>query len=277
MEVRDLYKNASIIIGGALCAVLMTNNILGRMSNWNEPSVFPGFRVMAGLCYPILFCWVGMLLRFWKQNPKWWIQLIIVGISIFCIYRYRHFAENWGFIGFLYIAMAGIGYLIPTKVLVDSSRNRGWISLIMVAFSAFCYTVLTTAKNRLLWGPLMPGHEDMELMLETILVNAEPLMVIVVAYFVGQFGFSRIAQNMGSKSWFRGIVAVPCIYTFIGSFFRLFTMGTFFMISYMYYSPLLWFIVQPVTIYLVVVLARILKERRKEKKDRTNWKELAKI
>ena len=39
----------------------------------------------------------------------------------------------------------------------------------------------------------------------------------------------------------------------------------------------LWFIVQPVTIYLVVVLARIVKERRKEKKDRTNWKELAKI
>lgn len=253
---KSLYINASVIIGGALCAVLMMNNILGLMSNGSESSVFPGFGVMAGLCYPILYCWVGMLLRFWKQNPKWWIQLIILGISIFCLYRYWHAADNWRFVGFLYFAMAGIGYLIPTKALVDSSRNRGWISLIMIAITAFCYTALTTAKNRLLWGRLMPEHEDMELMLETLLVIAEPLMLMVVAYFVGQFGFSRIAHDLGSKSWFRGIAAVPCIYTFIGSFIRLFSMGTFFMTSHMFYAPILWFIVQPISIWLAFFLPK---------------------
>ena len=271
MSNTEQYKNASLIVYGAVCAVLMANNLIGKMSHLNEPSVIPGFWVMAGLCYPILYCWFGMLLRLWKQNPKWWIQIIVAGISVFCIYRYRHFAENWQFIGFLYFAMAGIGYLIPPKALVDSTRNRGWISLILIALSVFCYTALATAKIRLLWGPLMPEHEDMELMLETILVNAEPLMVIVVAYFVGQFGFSRIAQDLGSKKWFIGIIAVPCIYTFIGAIVSLFS------INHIFYRPLLWFIVQPITVYLFVFLVRLLKERKKKKEDRANWKELAKI
>ena len=67
----------------------------------------------------------------------------------------------------------------------------------------------------------MPGHEDMQQMLADILVVAEPLMAIIVAYFVVQFSFSRIAQNLGSRSWFIGVVAVPCIYTFIVSVLRL--------------------------------------------------------
>ena len=51
----------------------------------------------------------------------------------------------------------------------------------------------------------------------------------------------------------------------------------FFAISYVYYSPLMWFIVQPVTIYLIVLLYRLIRERRKTKEERVSWKELAKL
>ena len=87
----------------------------------------------------------------------------------------------------------------------------------MVAISAFCYTALAVALQRLLKGPLMPGHEDMQQMLVTILTAAEPMMVMIVAYFAVQFIFSRIAQNLGGKNWFIWVVTVPCIYTFIQS------------------------------------------------------------
>lgn len=53
------YKNASLIVCGAMCAILMVNNLVGKMSGWNEPSVIPGFWAMAGLCYPLLYCWLG--------------------------------------------------------------------------------------------------------------------------------------------------------------------------------------------------------------------------
>ena len=110
----------------------------------------------------------------------------------------------------------------------------------------------------------MPEHEDMQEMLATISMIAEPLMAIIVAYFVVQFSFSRIAQNLGSRSWFIGVVAVPCIYTFIASAIRLLSSRWNFYVDSMCYSPVMWFIVQPVTIYLAISLFRrlvILKKR----------------
>lgn len=76
---KELYTNASVIIGGAVCLVLMANNIIRRMSDWNEPSVFPGFRIMCGLCFPILYFWIGTLLRNWIKEPKWWFKILIAG------------------------------------------------------------------------------------------------------------------------------------------------------------------------------------------------------
>jgi len=275
---KTLYTNASVIIGGAICSVMMANSILGRMSDWNEPSIFPGFRIMCGLCFPILYFWVGTLLRTKIMNPKWWFQLLLAGAAIFCLYRYRHFAENWGYADALYIATALIGFLIPPKKILSASQNKGWISLVLIALCAFCYTALTTVKDRLLWGPIVPEHPDMELMMETILVNAEPLMVIITIYFVAQFAFSEVAQKLGSQTWFRGIVAVPCIYCFLDYFSRLFTMRMFGLaINYVFYSPLMWFIVQPITIYLIVICSRLLNEHRKKKSERRNWKELVKL
>jgi len=274
---KEIYTNASVIIGGAICSVQMANSIIARLSDWDEPSVFPGFGIMCGVCFPILYFWVGTLLRAWIKDPKWWLQVFVAGLTIYGLYFYRHYAENWGYADALYLSMAGIGFLIPPQILLSSTQNRGWISLGMILLSVFCYTALTTVKNRLLWGPIVPKYPDMELMMETILVNAEPLMVIIVTYFVAQFAFSAIAQNIGSQRWFRWIVVVPCLYTFIGYLSRLFPRPFYFAINYVYYSPLMWFIVQPITIYLVVFFVRLIRERRKKKEDRISWKELAKL
>ena len=271
---KTLYTNASVIIGGTVCSLMMANSILGRMSDWNEPSVFPGFRMMCGLCFPILCFWVGLLLRTWIKDPKWWLQTLLVGVAIFCLYRYGHFTENWGYSDVLYVSMAVTGFLIPPKTILSASQNKGWISLVLIALCAFCYTALTTVKNRLLWGPLIPEHPDMEWMMEQIMVSAEPLMAMITIYFVAQFSFSKVAQKLGSQPWFRGIVAVPCIYTFLGCFSRLFTMRMFGLA----YSPFMRFIVHPITIYLIVFCSRLIREhRRKGKEKRRSWKELAKL
>ena len=144
------------------------------------------------------------------------------------------------------------------------------------AITAFCYTAMTTVKDRLLWGPIIPEHPDMELMMETILVNAEPLMVFIMTYFVVQFSFSQVAQKLGSQCWFRSIVAVPCVYMFFASFFRMIT-RMIILIDSIRFVSLEWFIVQPITVYLVIFISRLIKERRKDKEERRDWKELAKI
>ena len=269
---NTLYTRASIVVFGGVCAVLMANHISNLSYNETRHALIPGFKFMAGLCYPILYFWVGLLLRTWKKNPKWWVQLIIFGISMYCLYFYRHFAENrWWYTGYLVITMAGLGFLVPPRVYVSFRHNKGWITALLLLASIFCYTTISTVKDRLLWGPLMkPEFSDMERMLEYILVNAEPLMAIVVTYFVVQFAFSKIAQYLGSQSWFRGIVAVPCIYTFFGAL-------EYFVISidhlsFFHYIPLKYFIVQPITIYLIIVGYRYIRELRKKKEDRMSWK-----
>lgn len=52
-----------------------------------------------------------------------------------CIYGYLCPDKGRRFIVFLYLAMTGIGYLVPQMALENSSRDKGWISLIMVAIS----------------------------------------------------------------------------------------------------------------------------------------------
>ena len=52
--------------------------------------------------------------------------------------------------------------------------------------SAFRYTAIAVALQRLLKGQLLPGHEDMQQILAAIHVVAEPMMVMIVAYFAVQ-------------------------------------------------------------------------------------------
>lgn len=255
------YKSASLIVYGAVCAVLMVNNIAGWRLNYFGRSELPGFWAMSGLCCPILYCWLGLLLRYWKPNPKWWMQLIVAGISIYGVCDYLVFDGDWRHFWTLFFGMAGIGYLIPPEALKKSTRNRGWISLVMVAISVFCYTAINISMRRLLARVgLMPGHEDMRALIETLLVIAEPMMLIITAYFVVQFSFSRIARNLGSRSWFVGTVAVPCVYVFIFSSLRVLRHSGA-ILGGLRYDPLPLFIVQPVTIYLAISLIRVLKRK----------------
>ena len=272
METKRLYTNATITIYGAVCAVLVANHIINQLSPWGHPSLVPGFNVMAGLCYPILCLWLGLLIRAWHKDPKWWIQLIVGAISLYFLYRYRHFAEIFWNRSYLYITMIGIGYLIPPKVLISSAENKGWISLVMIALSAFCYTALTVVKNRLLWGPIIPGHPDMELMMETVLVNAEPLMVIIFAFFVVQFSFSQISTTIGRNKWIRWTIFGLCAYLFFLVSFSALQYGSFYMISYVKYSPLLHLLVQPITVYLVYGIYRKRNEGKGDGES-LSWKE----
>lgn len=278
-DIRSLYARASIVVFGGVCAVLMANLLYNLTYNGTGYAIFSRFRFMAGLCYPILYFWIGLLLRARKQNPKWWVQLIVLCLSLFCLYYYRHFAQTYKFFGFLYFASTGFGFLAPSKVFVQAKHYNGWLSLIMIILAVFCYTVIEFVKSRLLWGPIIPNHPDMEVIMELLLVNAEPLMVLITIYFVTQFAFSRIAQYLGSQSWFRGLIAIPCTFTFYVALSR--TLATcneiYIMISGAYIVPFLWLICQPITIYLFIVGYRYIRERRKKKEDRQSWKEMLRI
>ena len=191
---KTLYKNASVIVGGSVCAVLMAGIILRQQSGWNEPSVFPGFRFMCGLCIPLLWFWAGMLVRAsWKRLPVW--VKVLLPVLLFC----RSMMVEGVLVDVTYVLLGVVGFLLPKEALLPPSQNKGWLPFVLTALSAYCYTALVTVKDRLLWGVVIPDHPDMEAMMESILVPAEPMLIIITAWFVAQFAFSEIAQDLASK------------------------------------------------------------------------------
>ena len=175
-------------MAGFSCLALFLSSLFWRMGDFGH-SLIPGFSYAAGLAYPILSAWVGILLRARFNTGKWWIHAILLCLAIVLLYYYRHTAENWWweYERLLCLAIAIFGYLIPPKELEKMSQNYGWNDLVLAAISAFSYAAIAVVKQRILWGPVMPEHPDMEALVEYLLVNTEPLLVFVAVYFASAF------------------------------------------------------------------------------------------
>ena len=74
----------------------------------------------------------------------------------------------------------------------------------------------------------------------------------------GLFSFSRAGQWLGGRKWFRWIVAVPCLFSFVLAASNLITAGFRWDIILV---RLIQFLVQPVTVWLVVVIRNAVKNR----------------
>ena len=272
-KAKSMYVNASVIICGGVCLVRAITHFMLRASDWSE-SAIPGLVFMSDLCYPLLFTWIGLLLRGWKPESKWWVQLAVLLIAIYGLCRYCDWtADHWQIVH-LDFAMIAMGYLIPPESLKLEGEKTGWLSLIMLMLSVFCYTAVSVAKQRLQWGDLMPEHQDMEKLLEALLWVAEPLLGLISAYFVIQFSFSSTAQNLGGQQWIRVLVAAVCGLSFIWAiqfFFMMFHRWTY-MANYVYYSPILSLLVQPISVYLIIAVYRRAKSRKT-----LSWKECFKL
>ena len=272
-KTKSLYVNASVIICGGVCLVRAITHFMLKSSDWSEPAI-PGLVFMSDLCYPLLFTWIGLLLRGWKPESKWWVQLAVLLIAIYGLCRYCDWTADYWHIVHLDFVMIALGYLIPPESLKLEGEKTGWLSLIMLMLSVFCYTAVSVAKQRLQWGDLMPEHQDMEKLLEALLWVAESLLGLISAYFVIQFSFSSTAQNLGGQQWIRVLVAAVCGLSFIWAiqfFFMMFHRWTY-MANYVYYSPILSLLVQPISVYLMIAVYRRAKSRKT-----LSWKECFKL
>lgn len=99
-------------------------------------------------------------------------------------------------------------------------------------------------------------------------------MIVIILYFSLMFSYSRTGQWLGGRAWFRGIMSVPVLVTFIASVANL--------PGYYYpgYTSAGWlrFLVQPATVYLVAVLVRAAKKAAgRGDWSRIPWKDIFRI
>ena len=268
-EMRKRYVNASVLLSGVTCLAMIVNHLANEASMYE--SVLPGWSFMCGLCTPLLCVWVGILLRRRFPNPRWWVQTLILLIVLFLLYRYRHFLNYWYWWKsnlYLYLAMIGTGYLVPTRMLVETGRRKGWEYLVLLLMSVFCYTAVSVVNHRLHYMSVMPELQEMEQLMERLANDTTPLLVILTAYFAVMLSFSKIGQHLGESSYFRGFVVVPALFTFLA------LLGNLIPSYWRWDLFLLPILVNPITVYLVVVLGNLKRRKKMKEEDRKPLKDV---
>lgn len=263
-------RNATLAAFGGMGVILLADWIFFLFPGNRYPSLIPGFPSLVQLCYPILYFWAGLLLRSRVKSMKGWIQALVICVSLFFLYRYLQGVKDglwtYRFIGNLYFAAFGVGFLVPAERLTTCGRDAGWFPLLMLSLSVFCYVAIDIVRQRLslgeMYGEMIPEHPGMVRLMASVLRFAEPAMVMLVLYFAAQFAFSQIAQSLGARSWFRWMAAIACIPSFVLLLLR--TCSFFYPLLYMhngmYYSPLLNLLVHPAAVGLLIVLWRVVKK-----------------
>ena len=260
------FKKGSFVLCGAACALLLVYYILQETGLH-----IPGVGYMMGLCWMVFFLWAGMLIRQFYPKSPWWIRLPVLAVAVFFLVWYGRYATHtFRALSYLYLAIFGFGFLVPPKMLDNAGRESGWISLVLLLASVFCYVAVAVAGDRINWGGVFKTqHQDMERLLEWILGAAEPLMVLVALYFTVRVSFSKEGLSLGGKKWFQSAAAVAAAFNFLTSL--------------TYIMPWSWYggvrplrlLAQPITVCGLVILVRAIKKKIcKSKWADVSWREI---
>lgn len=255
-NVSKTYNNAAVLLAGTACVVAVVAHFFSPFVD--DPIVyFRGIWTLSPLAN-LTFCVVaGLLLRFKFKNPKWWVQIIIGIIALVSLYFYRHTIMNiWRQGECFRITVIALAYLLPIEKLKDSMDRDGWKSAILFLLTTLAYCTLNLIDQRLGYT-MKPEHEDLEALLMEVLTNVIPFASLPPLYFAIEFAFSKAGQRLGSKKWFEGIMILPAIYCFFGAMSR---------VSFIFFlerNCLILFLVQPVTIQLVIWISGLFKKRSK--------------
>ncbi len=267
------FKNASVTLTGGAGLLL----ILGNLNRWaipyEEMSPVPGLSFLTGLAWPVLCIWTGLLLRQWLTHPRRWVQAVVAVATVFFLYEARHSLVWWESLPCQYLMCIGAGFLLPEEAMAPASGQKGWVYAILLMAAAFCYTAVSVVAQRIQWHPWAfgPEHEDMKRLAQRLLLNCETLLVMVAGYFAVMFSSSRAGQWLGSQALVKGITAtLLCLLFFasLGSLCGLMPGQSVF------WTYLIHFLVQPATLYLIMVIHRII--RKLQKKELT-WKDVYSI
>lgn len=272
-HIPEYFKNASFTLCGATSFLLLAQYILREVGS---PGWLPvtGLGYVTCLCWHVLFFWAGMLLRQFLPRPRWWIQLPVLAVAVFFLTRYQHYsATPYWTLPYLYFAVFGLGYIFPPKMLERLRKESGGIDFALLLASIFCCVAVTVSGARINWGSVFSyQYRDMERLIEWLLSVAEPLMVLLVAYFAARVSFSKEGLWLGSRPWFQTAATIAAAFLFLASPATLLPGFSH------RWVELLRFLVQPISLYLIIISARIImKLICREKYAETTWQEIVNI
>ena len=212
---------------------------------------------VGSLVTPILFGWIGILLRQKWPFPRKWVQVILASAvpAIYIMWTVLHangiyfFGDGerclWLFIGILF-------YLLPPRQLERYGNESGLFELLLFGCSIFCYIGITRVVYHFsVVNFQMLTGEWTRLFCRTM--KFIPLAMGI--YFLAAFSFSKSGQQIGNSKDVVVVTKILVSISFLVSAARLLRYGFCYMRLFYLYKVLS----QPVTIYLIVTASRALR------------------
>ena len=261
---KQTFKNASFVMAGGACLI----GLIGHYLRIDGPLHVRGIQFVTSLVIPTLCFWVGMLIRYKVGKPKWWV-LAIAGVAMLAsLFFSRHDVNifHWMRIRLFWYFIALLGFLMPWNYICERRDKDGYVSAILLVITVFTYGAIELCWQRMGTSIMLPTYEDIATLLLVVMTNILPIAAIPPVFFAAMFSFSDAGQWLGSKKWFQWIVGIVAVICFLMQLER--PLIPFSMVRLPNWIIVL---VQPVTIYLIIVLCRII---RKLNKKGMSWKEI---
>lgn len=261
---KQIFKNASFVLAGGACLV----GLIGHYLRIVGPLHVRGIQFLTSLVIPALCFWVGMLIRHKVGKPKWWV-LAIAGVAMLAsLFFSRHDVNifHWMRIRLFWYFIALLGFLMPWNYICERRDKDGYVSAILLVITVFTYGAIELCWQRMGTSIMLPTYEDIATLLLVVTTNILPIAAIPPVFFAAMFSFSDAGLWLGEKNWFRWIVGIAAVICFLMQLER--PLIPFSMVRLPNWIIVL---VQPVTIYLIIVICRII--RKLNKKEMT-WKEV---
>jgi hypothetical protein len=259
MEPHDSsLRNASVFLAGGTSLVLVLARII---SPYYDLLPIRGSWMIKLLVTPVLCLWCGMLLHYsLRGKARTWGTVVASLLAAVMLYFTRLTVDSAGMDGaaayFLFSFFLGLA--LPWDPIRKNGDHMGAKSAVLCILTALAYTALQLVWQRLIIGSVMvPECEDMRQFLLVVVTNVLPLAMIPPILLVVELAFSKAGQWLGSRKWFLWLAIPTAIISFFGALARS---------PYRIALDLSWetavlirILVQPVSVYLLVVLVRIVK------------------
>lgn len=141
-------KNATVVITGTANLLILfyfASTIVRRNASYEDYLQFYEWpRLIGCLTVPILFAWIGHLLRSRFSRPTWWVSGVVLSLipATYLLWTFVHPLDllYWNTGERCMALYAGIfGFLIPMERSTVAGSNKGWFELVLFISAAFLF------------------------------------------------------------------------------------------------------------------------------------------
>ena len=203
---------ACLITSSSIIAHYATDGLSHEEYNaaWNWISPF------LSIATPILFGWIGILLRKSYPTPKTWVKALTLLLipATYLLWTLLHgYGFHYGYgsrCTWLYCAI--LGFMIPTERLEEYGKEKGWLELALLLASAFVNWGVCRVVNHFSVTSFQMLDSEWIRLFHRVM-RFIPLAMAV--FFLAEFSFSKIGQALGGNRAVEIIVNVLAVACFI--------------------------------------------------------------